>query len=429
MALVLGFAVVASTRYTLAVCAGLVIGAALLRVPALGVLVVVAIAAVLGNSGAHVLIGGVPLLELTLVIASLAAVTRVALRATEVRREALIWVVPAIYGLSELLFRNRGNTVSGVREALIFIYPVMFVLPLMSISAEDIRASLLKHGHYICLAGWIVLGIGVYNQATGHTGVTSTGQLRVLGSWYTEPLVASLFMSLWLYQNHRLRLASSLVAAAPIGGLLLANSRSAYLGTIVAVLVLALMRQRARQLDMRGLGRLALLATIVVSSLIVFTPAGQSGVARFSSITSSNDPNVKDRLGRTYSAIPSTTIGWVVGDGVGLEEASITGEAKFGAASDANQTHDSFFTMLHLGGVIGLLVLLLPILLVLVRSIHVRGDPLVQVLVAFSVFTMVMAGFNVVLENSYFGGWMWVTLLLLQAIVWNARSRLATSQP
>jgi hypothetical protein len=421
MALVLGFAVVASTTYTLAGCAGLVIGVALLRIPALGVLAVMAVAGILGDSGAHLLIGGVPLLELILAFASLAALTRIALGATLVRREALIWVVPAIYGLGQLLFRNHRSAVSGIREALIFIYPVMFALPLMSMSARDIRAWLLKHGHYICLVGWIVLGIGVYNWATGHEGVTTSGQLRALGSQYTEPLVASLFMSLWLYQNHRLRLATSLAAAAPIGGLLLANSRSAYLGMIVAVFLLVLMRQRARRLDMRGLGRLALVAVLVVVAVTVFTPVGQSGVARFTSITSSSDPNIKDRLGRANNAIPSTAVGWVAGDGVGLEETSITGDVKFGAASDPEQTHDSFLTMLHLGGVIGLLLLVLPILFILTRSIPALDDPLVQVLVAFAAFTLVMAGFNVVLENAYFGGWMWVALLLLQAIVWNER--------
>jgi hypothetical protein len=428
VAAALGFAIVMSTRYTLAGCAGLMIGAALLRVPALGVLAVITIAGVLGDSGAHLLVANLPILEIILVLTSLATVTHIIVEPTKVRREALIWAVPAIWGLTELLSRNHGNTVSGVREALIFIYPLMFALPLMTLSAESIRTWLLKHGHYVCVVGWIALCIGVYNQATGHTSATTSGQLRALGGWYAEPLVASLFMSLWLYQNHRFRLASTLAAAAPIGGLLLVNSRSAYLGATIAVLLLTLMRPRVRRPNTRGLGQLVILAAIVVSAVIVFTPVGHSGIARFSSLTASNDPNVKDRLGRAQSAIPSTATGWVAGDGVGLQTTSITGDVKFGAISDVDQTHDSFLTMLHLGGVIGLLVMIVPILLVLLKGIPARADPLVQVLVAFAVFTIVMAGTNVVLENAYFGCWLWVTLLPLQAIASRRVSRESDKQ-
>jgi hypothetical protein len=88
-----------------------------------------------------------------------------------------------------------------------------------------------------------------------------------------------------------------------------------------------------------------------------------------------------------------------------------------GVTSDPNQTHNSFASMLRLAGVIGLLLLTVPIVRVLITGIASRHDPLVQVLVAMSAYTMIVAAFNVVLENAYFGVWLWVPLLILQAIV------------
>ena len=108
--IVLGAAVATSPRYTIAACAALVVGLALLKRPPIGVVAVLMVAAILGDSGAHVLVMGVPLLELLLVLASLTAVARiVAVPGVYVRTATLVWVVPALWGFLEFAARNRGQ--------------------------------------------------------------------------------------------------------------------------------------------------------------------------------------------------------------------------------------------------------------------------------------------------------------------------------
>jgi hypothetical protein len=419
--IVLGAAVATSPRYTIAACAALVVGFALLKRPPIGVVAVLMVSAILGDSGAHVLVMGVPLLELLLVLASLTAVARiVAVPGVYVRTATLVWVVPALWGFLEFATRNRGNVVSGAREALIFIYPLLFALPLVSTRSVAIRRWLYQYGPYLCLAGWVVLGIGVYNHLAGHETLTTSGQLRALGSWYAEPLVAAAFVSLWLYQNRRISMPVSLLLAAPVCGLLLVNSRSAYLGVVIAGCALAAMRatRTTRRDNLRRLGGLVAVAACLVTLVVVATPAGQSGLARFSSITSRSDPDIQDRLARTRSALPTTTKAWLIGDGVGLTPTNLAGDTRtMGAVADPNQTHNSFATMLHLGGVVGLLVLMVPVAVVLRRGLARRTDPLVQILIALVLFTLVVAAFNVVLENAYFGVWLWLPVLVLQALV------------
>jgi hypothetical protein len=234
-------------------------------------------------------------------------------------------------------------------------------------------------------------------------------------------LVAAAFVSLWLYQNRRIRMPTSLLLAAPICGLLLVNSRSAYLAVILAGLALTGMRvtsaTRSRRENLRKLGGLVAIAACLAAVVVVATPEGQSGIARFSSITSRSDPDIQDRLARTRSALPTTTKSWLVGDGVGLVATTLAGTKMMGAVADPNQTHNSFATMLHLGGVAGLLLLLVPVMMVLRRGLRRRADPLVQILIAMALFTLVIAAFNVVLENAYFGVWLWLPLLVLQALL------------
>lgn len=418
----LGAAVAVSPRYAIALCAAVAGGLALVKWPPLGVLAVLAIAAVLGNSGAHVLVLGIPVLELLLVLASVTAVGRVVAQpALYVRPTVLMWMPAALWGFLELSTRNRGDLVSGARETLIFVYPLLFALPLLSTRSTAIRRWLSRYGHYVCVAGWVVLCIGTYNYLSGHESLTTSGQLRALGSWYSEPLVAAAFVSLWLYQNRRISMPLSLFFAAPICGLLLVNSRSAYLALIIAALALTAMRvtsaTRSRRANLRKLGGLVAIAACLVAVVVVATPEGQSGIARFSSITSRSDPDIQDRLARTRSALPTTTKTWLVGDGVGLVATTLAGTKTMGAVADPNQTHNSFATMLHLGGVAGFLLLIIPVLVILRRGLRRRADPLVQILVAMALFTLVIAAFNVVLENAYFGVWLWLPLVILQAIV------------
>ncbi len=422
-AVALGVGVTISPRYTIAFCAAVAGGLALVKSPPVGLLAVLAIAAVLGDSGAHILVLGIPLLELLLVVASLAAIAKVLVQPGQyVRTAIVIWTFAALWGFLLLSTRDRGNLVSGAREALIFVYPLLFALPLLSTRSTTIRRWLLQYGHYICIAGWVVLFIGTYNYLTGHESLTTSGQLRSLGSWYAEPLVAAAFVSLWLYQNRRIRMPLSLLFAAPICGLLLVNSRSAYLAVIIAACALGGMRATsatgARRNNLRKLGGIVAVATCLTAVVIVATPAGQSGIARFSSITSRSDPDIQDRLARTRSALPTTTKTWLIGDGVGLIATTLAGDTKtMGAVADPNQTHNSFATMLHLGGVVGFLLLMVPVAVVLRRGLARRADPLVQILIAMSLFTLVIAAFNVVLENAYFGVWLWLPLVVLQALL------------
>jgi hypothetical protein len=422
IALLLGAGIGAAPRDTALVCIAVIGGYLLLRAPAIGFVAEFFIAAVLGNFGAHVLVGPLPLLELLLTLSSMAALARaVTLPGVRVRSGALIWLLPAIWGLVELGTRNRGNTVSGLREALIFIYPALFALPVMATSESQVRNWLSRYGYLVCAAGWIVLIIGVFDAVTHHYTVTDTGQLRELGGWYAEALVAAVFMSLWLYQSKRLSVTRTLVLAVPVAGLLFVNSRSAYLGVIIAGAAFALMRIGPRRpsggANWRGLGAIAAVAGCLVAIVIIATPQGRAGVARFSTIAAADSPNIQDRLSRTHDALPTSTTGWLVGDGVGLVQASLTGDlTRSVAVTNANETHNSFATMLHLGGILGLALVLIPTLLVLIRAVTQARDPLVQALIAFIVFTLVMTAFNVVLENAYFGCWLWVPLLALQAM-------------
>ncbi len=419
----LGAAVAMSPRYTIAACTAGAVAVALIKWPPLGLIAVLGIAAIRGNSGAHALVLGVPLLELLLVLASLTAVARAVLQPKRYARATiLVWGIPALWGLLELVSRNRGNLVSGAREALIFIYPLLFALPLLTTRSTTVRSWLSRQGHYVCIVGWVVLGIGIYNHLTGHQSLTDSGQLRALGSWYAEALVAAALVSLWLYQIGRIPMPLGLFFAAPICGLLLVNSRSAYLAIIVAGCALAAMRftstSVARRYSLRRLGRLVAVAACLATVVVVGTPVGHSGLARFSSIVSGSSPDIQDRLARTRSALPTTTKEWLIGDGVGLTPTTLAGDTRtMGTVADPNQTHNSFATMLHLGGAVGFLLLMVPVAVVLWRGLARRVDPLVQLLISFSLFTLVVAGFNVVLENAYFGVWLWLPLLVLQALI------------
>jgi O-antigen ligase len=73
--------------------------------------------------------------------------------------------------------------------------------------------------------------------------------------------------------------------------------------------------------------------------------------------------------------------------------------------------------MYQRGGLVGAVLMLAPLIYCLREMVRQRAHPEIRVLLSISVFTLVMAGFNVVLENLYFGLWCWLPLIAATAVV------------
>jgi hypothetical protein len=386
----------------------------LLESPAISVGTVLLLSSILGNPAAHILVAGLPLLEILLCLGTIAAVFRASMRPSPTNglRATLLWLPAWTWGVLLFAFRNHSNAISGLRDSFIFLYPLLFIAPLSALSATRFRLLTPRYAAIVPLVAFIVCAIGLHNLATGHSTVTSTGQARVLGSWFAPPLVASLLVATYMYQIRQWNITKTLLASAPVLGLLLVNHRSAYLGLLTALCVFVLLGPTGvRKPSTRSLAKVALVGGVLGFGIIAATPQGRGGVQRFLSSTNLSDPNIADRLSRDQHAIPTTGRGWVIGDGVGLQTTASLAAATTAANvdnPDAYQgTHNSFATLLHLGGIVGLILVIGPLSAAYLRALRWRADPMVRMLLSFLAFSLMFSAFNVVLEDSYIGAWVW----------------------
>jgi hypothetical protein len=392
----------------------LILVGALIRQPAVSIAIVVTLAGAFGRTGAHWLVPwiGLPLLEVLIVMGGGAALLCLGARAGSSGRPlaipTLVWLPAAGWGLLLVVFFNHGDVISGSRDAAMFIYPLLIALTLASIPVTAFRRVSEQAIPWLIPLAFVVAAIGFSNALSGHTSVTSTGQTRALAGSFSAPLVAGLLAALWMFQVREWSTGKTLVACLPAGALLLVNHRSAYLALIASVLTFVYMRRASPLKVTHQFGRVFRRAAVGLVVVLTLTPFGRAGLSRFLATAQPDDPNVAYRLEATERALDREGGARLFGSGVGQFQTNLGADL---SQAEIRGVHDSFAASFEFGGAVGALALIVPILWCCRRMWRHRWDPLIQVLLPLSVFGVVMAGFNVTLENLYFGVWLWVPLI------------------
>jgi O-antigen ligase len=234
------------------------------------------------------------------------------------------------------------------------------------------------------------------------------------------------FTALWLFQARRHRLVGIVLLASSLTGLAFVNHRSAYVGMIVAGLVYVLAHPR-REPSTRRLVPTMLIATLA-GLILLGTPLGQAGLDRVIATVDTDDPNVQFRFGAVSGAVQKDDV-WeaAFGSGVGLQPTELGGAFEPLTVTRI-EPHNSYVSMFQRGGVVGVLLMLAPMVYCLREMLRQRADPQIRILLSIAVFTLVMAGFNVVLENFYFGIWAWLPLLAGTMLALSRRTGGATAR-
>jgi hypothetical protein len=407
--------------------AGIAALALALRLPIALTALTFVLAGAFGGFGGHLSIpgAGLPVFELLLVAGAGGAVAWLRLRWDQRSRTgtavALIWLPAALYALLLLAFFNQRDFVAGAREAIILGYPLLVALPFATVDPGRLRRFLERRGvHVLALIVGIAALLGVINLAIGNTVDTSSGQPRSLPGEFSAALGAGLLVAVWLAMHRGRYLVAIPLAAVSSVGLLLVNHRSSYVALIVglAVLGLATGALRALRANPRR-GVLGIAAVSIASALLlVFTPLGRNGVERFGALFDRDDNSYEFREDALATALKKDDVGQVVfGTGVGLQPTNLDAGFSYDL-SEASlsvqriEAHNSFATIYQRAGVIGLLLILAPITMLVRRMIRRHRDGVVAVCLSVFAFMTVMALFNVVLENLYFGIWFWFPLLI-----------------
>jgi len=391
---------------------GVILISAITRWPIVSLGLVIVVAGVFGRTGAHWFVPGIglPVLEAVVAAGSVAAALHLAERgmAPGSMGPVLIWVPGAVWAILLVAFSNHGDFVSGLRDALMFIYPLLVALPLAALGGSRLRENTNAWVPSLVVVAFVVAGIGIYNTLTGHTSITSSGQARALAGSFAAPLTGGFLAALWIFQMRDRSMSTALFLSLPTGALLLVNHRSAYLAFLFSLIVLGCLRIFApRHLPRRLAGLFSVLAACIAVVLFV-TPVGRAGVKRFEAIGRPQDQNISFRVESTEKALKQEGIAQIVGSGVGSVSTDLRADT---TQTSQRGVHNSFAASYEVGGVIGLSALLVPILWCCIQMLKRRSDPLIQLLLTLAVFTMVMAAFNVVLENLYFSVWMWAPLI------------------
>ena len=380
-----------------------------------------------GSFAGHWIAPGVtlPVFELLLAAAALGSVVWL-LRAWDDRSRvgtllALLWLPAAVYALALVVFLNQRDLIAGAREAILLGYPLLIALPLALVSPMKLRRFVDDHAWKlvaIVAAAAVVTGIVFY--AIGNTIQTSTGQLRTLGGDYMAPAGAAVLVAAWLAVYRKRYVVAIGLAALGIVALLMINHRSAYLGLILALIAFAATGPLPSMIRARPKTamRVAAVLAVTVAVVLAATPLGRDGVARLGALFDSNDVNYSFREQAMKRALSKDDAGEVIlGKGVGLQPTYLDVPLAFDMAGAlANplrlEPHNSWVTIYQRAGVIGLILILVPLGYVVWKMIRARRDELVALLLSFLVFMGTLATFNVVLENSFVGVWFWLPLFV-----------------
>lgn len=398
-----------------------------LRWPWVPLLITFALAGAFGSRGGHWKspIADLPLFELLLAAGAVGSLVWLArawpARSREGTILALIWIPAAAYALILVIFLNQRDLVAGAREAIILGYPLAAALPLATLPAERLR-SFLEHRGWQLVFVFVVAAVitGLINLAIENTVPTSSGQPRSLSAEYTGPLAAGLLAAAWLaiYQR-RYRVALALAALSGTG-LLMVNSRSAYLGLLMALVLLVFIGPlpKALRANPGRAIRITVVAAAAIAVVLAVTPLGQDGVARFGALFNTSDGNYTFRERALKRAVTKENAGEVVfGKGVGLQPTNLD-EEYISDLTEGTRTlrrlepHNSLASIYQRAGAIGLVLTLVPIAFLVWAMVRARRQPAVAWMLTLTTFVFVMTLFNVVLENSYFGIWFWLPLCL-----------------
>ena len=419
------------------VIVAVLIASATLRWPAMALVGALVIATLGGRDAAHWTIPvpalGLPLpvLETLLALSAGAALLHLvssrSLTTSSQSLVVLLWIPSAVWGLALFVLANEGDLISGARETLLFVYPLLVALPLAATRASSVRRFVEERAWILIFAlALAVTAIGAWNFATGGTLDLPTGQVRSLSGERSSVLAAGAFTALWLLEARRHRLAGIVLLAASLMGLVFVNHRSAYVGVILAGLLYVLAHPR-RDPSTKRLAPTMLIAALA-GLILAVTPLGQAGVDRFIATVETDDPNVQFRFGAISAAVEKDDV-WeaAYGSGVGLQPTELGGT--FDPLTVTRiEPHNSYVSMFQRGGVVGVLLLVVPMLYCIWEMLKQRADPQIRILLSIAVFTTVMAGFNVVLENFYFGAWVWLPLLGGTMLALSRRAGSTTAQ-
>jgi hypothetical protein len=392
--------------------------AAALRWPALALVGVLALATLSGRSGAHWFVPelNIPVFETLLGLGAAAALLHLlrsrSLSAAPGTVVLMLWIPSAVWGLALFLLANERDLISGLREAALFVYPLLVALPLAATRAPSLRRLVEERGWIlIALLAFAVTALGAWNLAKGNTIDLLNGQVRSLGAEYSPVLAGGVFVGLWLLEARRHRPAAIVLLFISLVGMVFVNHRSAYVALILAAMLFVLVHPRgSRDPHSRRLAS-ALFITVMVGGLLLVTPLGQAGLDRFMAIFETDDPTVQFRFGAISAAVEKEDA-WqaLLGSGVGLQATDLSGGFDPLTVSRI-EPHNSYISMYQRGGIVGAVLMIAPLIYCFREMVRQRAHPEIRVLLSIAIFTLVMAGFNVVLENLYFGLWCWLPVL------------------
>lgn len=396
---------------------------AILRQPAIALLIIALVGGFGGRVAAHWLVPGVglPLLECLLAVAAGAALWHLGRVTPNVSLTSLVLWMPAfLLSLVLITAHNEGDLVSGVRDVAIFAYPLLIFIVVCSTRPAALAAFLQSRRLVIITFALVtaIAALGTWNLVTGQSYVLPTGEERALGGEYAAPLAFGLLLGVWTLTTAEgaRRLSGFLLIGPSMLGFLFVGHRSAYLAAAASLTILAILlwRRHAAVVRTRVLWSSGMVAVLAVLALS-FTSLGQQTIVRLGTLTDSADATSEFRKQALAEALQTNGVAeFLFGEGVGTQATDFSqafDSTLGGAPSDPVtrfEPHNGLVTAYVRAGLVGVLVLAVPMVIGAWRLARDRVTPSQSLLASVAVFGLVMAMFNVFLESLYFAYWFWV---------------------
>jgi O-antigen ligase len=277
-----------------------------------------------------------------------------------------------------------------------FVYALLFFLSLWAFKPRDARRRLL--GAVLVGATAISL-LGFWNAATGHQtgGTTSSFTLRYLSGLQALAVFFGLALLAGYVWSARRPLWSLALGALFLGGVLLSQARSVWLGAALGILVAILgasrmtRRRLLRQLPLIAVVTLAALAAVVAINLglsedLATRAASLTGVS--ADLTTVWRLYVWNEAAKELAASPIL--------GLGLGQPFVYYDIVEGDWQTGRQLHNSHLELAYYTGILGALILIAFQVLVLLRTIRTAhryaGTPKEAQLLALGVCQVCLAG-------------------------------------
>ncbi|MEJ7567602.1 MAG: O-antigen ligase family protein [Gaiellaceae bacterium] len=412
--------------------AGLAIAVAIFLWPSAALAVWVAALLANGRELTHFQVGPLYVTEVVLGLFAFAAIAHL----TYSRRRlsglkfsvvliVLLWV-PAFAGLA--LRTNSIDRVSATNLAMIVASVFAFVAVVLGEATDD-RARLFK----AVVLGSLLALVVVFTGYGGESGATSTGAIRIAHGSFVQPFGIAAIAIITVARERLLRRRYLLLLPPFLTGLLLMNSRSAWVGFGLAVGLFLATRPtvRPRLVLVSVVAALAALFTLFNYGLIS-VPGATLSIERANSITDTNDPNTEYRLSFWSAVAKRSLTSPLIGGGFDAYPSEIV--PRHTTFDEENPApHNSFVALAYRVGAIPAALVFALLISLIWRGFAISRrhiDPAMRAttsaLASVAVFLSVHVFFNVGLEVPYAAALFWLTFGLLAAAVYRSRGGVKT---